>query len=69
MSYTDIAGGYSFATLRVGTVLRSPLGQELYFQPGDDEEAIRAIIDSLEEVRVEIRDGVADVVLSEYFLC
>lgn len=67
-SYQQIAGGYSFAELRVGLVVRAPNGKEVYCQPGGDAEAMRENIEALEEIDDEIKRGtIADMLLGEYF--
>ena len=65
--YIEIAGGYSYAPLRVGLVLRNPDGAEIYCQPGDDENAMRENIDALEEVEESKRAIIADMTFSDYF--
>lgn len=66
--YLQIAGGYSYAALRIGLVVRSPAGREIYCQPGDDENAMRANIEALDEIDDEIKRGtIADMLLGEYF--
>lgn len=69
--YTEIGGGYSYASLRAGMVVRNPIGQEIYVQPGDDEAAMRANIDALDEIITDVRDAkrgtIADMVLGDYF--
>jgi hypothetical protein len=66
-SYIQIAGGYSYAPLRVGLVIRDPQGREVYCQPGDDEAAMRANIEALDEVSGDKRGIIADMVLGDYF--
>lgn len=66
-TYINIAGGYSYAALRVGLVVRNPQGRETYFQPGDDEAAIRETIDALDEIPDDKRAIIADISLGEYF--
>lgn len=62
--YTAIAGGYSFARLRVGLIVRAPNGREVYCQPGDDEAAMAANIDSLDEIDGEDKRAIiADMIL------
>jgi hypothetical protein len=69
--YLPIAGGYSYAPLRVGLVVRNPAGQEIYCQPGDDETAMRANIEALDEISEDTSDAkratIADMMLGEYF--
>ena len=70
--YLPIAGGYSYAPLRVGLVVRNPAGQEIYIQPGDDESAMRdtfSALDGLTDLGVpeDRRAIVADMALGEYF--
>lgn len=69
--YQEIGGGYSFASLRVGLVVRAPNGKEIYCQPGDDEASMRANIDALNEISEDVTDAkrgtIADMVLGEYF--
>lgn len=75
--YLAIGGGYSYAPLRCGLVLRNNVtDKEIYFQPGDDESAIRAEIEALDELsgNIETRhisedkfNSVCDMVLGDYF--
>ena len=66
-----IGGGYHCCKLRVGLVIRSPEGREIYVQPGDDEAAMLDNLEALDEVSPDPGDGkrgaVADILLSEYF--
>jgi len=67
-AYQQIAGGYSFAELRVGLVVRAPNGKEVYCQPGDDANAMRENIAALEEIDGDVKRGIiADMLLGEYF--
>lgn len=70
-AYQEIGGGYSFASLRVGMVVRNAAGREIYCQPGDDESAMRANIEALDEISEDVTDAnraiIADMVLGEYF--
>lgn len=65
--YIEIAGGYSYAALRVGLVIRNPAGKEVYCQPGDDETAMRENIEALQEVDESKRGIIADMTLGDYF--
>lgn len=69
--YIEIGGGYSFASLRVGLVVRNPAGKEIYCQPGDDENAMRANIEALDEISEDVTDAkratITDMTLGEYF--
>lgn len=65
--YLALGAGYSYASLRVGLALRHADGREVYFQPGDNESAIRDTIDALDEVSAEKRDMVADIAFADYF--
>lgn len=69
--FTAIGGGYSFAELRVGLVVRNPAGQEIYCQPGDDANAMRENIAALDEISEDVTDvkrgTIADMALAEYF--
>lgn len=66
--YIQIAGGYSYAPLNAGLVVRHPDGREVYCQPGDDEAAMCANIDALDEVEEGRKRGIiADMVFGEYF--
>lgn len=65
--YLAIGGGYSYCPLRVGLVLRNPAGRQVYFQPGDQEAAIRETFDALGEIDERSIDRVADIALSGYF--
>ena len=67
MAYLNIAGGYKYAALRVGLVVMNPQGREVYFQPGDDESAIRDTIDAIGEVPENRQADVADMCLGDYF--
>jgi hypothetical protein len=64
-------GGFSYALLRVGMVVRSPDGVEIYIQPGDDETAMREQIDALDEVSEDVTDAkrgtIAGMMLWDYF--
>jgi hypothetical protein len=66
-----IAGGYSYAPLRVGLIVRNPAGKSVYVQPGDDETAMRETIDALDEISDDVTDAkraiIADMALGEYF--
>lgn len=70
-AYMPLGGGYSYAALRNGISLCNPQGREVYFQPGDDEHAIRETLAALDEVSLDESDPkramVADAVLGEYF--
>jgi hypothetical protein len=67
-TYQQIGGGYSFASLRVGLVVRAPNGKEIYIQPGDDENTMRENIAALEEIDGDVKRGtIADMLLGEYF--
>lgn len=70
-AYQDIGGGYSYASLRVGMVVRNPAGQEVYCQPGDEETAMRETIEALEELSADVDSeklaAVTDMALGEYF--
>lgn len=70
-SYMPIGGGYAYCALRVGLVIRNPLDQEVYIQPGDDEALIRETIDALDEVSLDPDDGgrsiLTDMALGVYF--
>lgn len=66
--YFAIAGGFSYAPLRVGLVVRNPAGKDICCQPGDDETAMRANIDALDEIENDdLRAHCALVTLGEYF--
>jgi len=70
--YIAISVSYSYAVLRVGFVVRRNFdGKEIYCQPGDDENAMRENIASLDEISTDVtdlrRDTIADMVLGEYF--
>ena len=67
-AYYDLGAGYQWSPLRVGLVLRAPDGREVYCQPGDDETAMREVIDALGEHEPgSVRDTCAHVALSDYF--
>jgi hypothetical protein len=67
-TYHEIGGGYAFASLLVGMVIRNPAGKEIYIQSGDDETAMRANIDALDEIEDDAKRGIiADMALGEYF--
>ena len=70
-SWMPIGGGYAYCALRVGLVIRDPKGREIYVQPGDDEAAMRANIEALDEVSLDPDDGgraiLSDMLLGVYF--
>lgn len=70
-SYMPLGGGYAYCALRVGLVVRNPQGREVYVQPGDDENAMRANLEALDEWSLDAdcpkRGMVADMLLGEYF--
>ena len=66
-AYISIAGGYAYPPLRVGMIIRNPLGREVYIQPGDDESIMRDNIEALEEIPEDKLEIITDMVLSEYF--
>lgn len=69
--YLAIGGGYAFAPLRVGLIVRNPQGREVYCQPGDDESAMRETIEALDEISPDCSDEkrgiIADMALGDYF--
>lgn len=66
--YYRIAGGWSYAPLRVGLIVRNPDGEEIYCQSGDDENAMRANIEALDEIDDDDkRATICAMVLGEYF--
>jgi hypothetical protein len=69
--YLAIGGGYSFAPLRVGMVVRNPEGKEIYCQPGDDTAAMEENISALDEVSEDVEDAkrgtIAGMMLADYF--
>ena len=69
--YMPLGGGYAYAALRNGLVVRNPEGREVYFQPGDDEASIRENLAALDDWSVDVDDAkrgvIADMVLGEYF--
>ena len=70
--YEPIGGGYSYASLRVGLVVRNPEGREIYVQPGDDEAAMRADIEALDEWSEDPADPkrgiITDMILARVFV-
>lgn len=71
VAYMPLGAGYSYAALRNGLALRNAEGREVYFQPGDDEAAIREVLTSLDEWSVDVNDVkramITDMALGEYF--
>lgn len=65
--YIEIGGGYSYATLRAGMTIKAPDGREVFVQPGDDQSAIMATIDALDELPDDRRGDIADMALGDYF--
>lgn len=66
--YLRIAGDWSYAPLRVGLVVRAPDGEEIYCQPGDDENAMRENIAALDEIDGDDkRATICAMMLGEYF--
>jgi hypothetical protein len=70
-AYQPLGGGYAYASLRVGLTVRNPEGREIYIQPGDDESAMRANLEALDEISLDSDDEkrgiIADMLLGEYF--
>lgn len=71
VTHTEIGGGYSYALLRVGAILRHPSGREVYFQPGDDATALVETIACFDEISTDIdnpnRELIVDMALGDYF--
>jgi hypothetical protein len=66
--YIRLSADYAYAPLRVGlSLMQLSTGREVYFQPGDDESAIRETIDALQECPAQIVDHVAHCALGDYF--
>ena len=68
--YQELAGGYSYCQLRVGLTVRNPQGQDVYFQPGDQEAAILETLEALEEcadMADDKRGALVDMALGDYF--
>lgn len=66
--YIRLSADYVYAPLNVGlSLMQLSTGREVYFQPGDDESAIRETIDALGEVDESRVDMVADIALGDYF--
>lgn len=66
--YFAISESFSYAPLRVGLIVRRNAdGKEIFIQPGDDETAMRANIEALEEVADDKRDTIAAMTLGDYF--
>lgn len=67
---TQLYGTSNYAAFEVrggGIVLRHlNSNAEVFFQPGDDAQAVRDTITALAEVRATRRDAVFDIVMSEY---
>lgn len=70
-SYQPIGCGYAYCALRNGLVVRNPQGREAYFQPGDDEAAIRDTLSALDEMSLKPDDFgrsiLTDMALGVYF--
>ena len=70
-AYQPLGGGYAYASLRVGLVIRNPQGREIFCQPGDDENIMRENLDALGELSLDCdepkRAMIADIMLSDYF--
>lgn len=71
IAYMPIGGGYEYAALRVGLMVRNPAGLEVYIQMGDDANAMRANLAALDEISLDADDPkrgiIADMLLSDYF--
>lgn len=66
--YVEITpAGFAYAEHRVGLSLRSPDGESVYFQPGDDTAAILETIAALEEIDESKRPQIAAMALGDYF--
>ena len=70
-AYMPIGGGYAYASLRCGLAVRHPGGAEIYVQMGDDENAMRANLEALDDVSLDCDDAkrgvIADMLLGDYF--
>ncbi|SKB49882.1 hypothetical protein [Sphingopyxis flava] len=68
MSTYAIAGGYSFTPMRVGVLLTSPRGDEMFFQPGDAAAHLLDTIEALDEIEDDdLRAWLSEIVLGDYF--
>ena len=68
VTYWHISESYSYCPLRVGLIVRNRhTGKEIYCQPGDDESAMRANIEALDELPDDKRDTIAHMILGDYF--
>lgn len=65
--YIAIAGGWSYAPTRIGKVLRAPDGEQVYFQPGDDESEFMAQVEAIQELPDNRQDAIAAMIFGEYF--
>ena len=66
--FLAISSGFSYAPLRVGLIIRrNEDGKQVYCQPGDDETAMRANIEALDEISDDKRDTIAAMTFGEYF--
>ncbi len=69
--YLNIGGGYSYAPMRVGLVVQAPNGEQVYVQPGDDETAMRATLEALDEISSDVDEAkhatLCDMALGDYF--
>jgi hypothetical protein len=66
--FLAIADGWSYAPLRVGLIVRRDAdGKQIYIQPGDDENAMRANIEALDEIPDDKRATIAGMMLGDYF--
>ena len=70
-SYMPLGGGYAYAALRHGLTIRNPEGRDIYIQPGDDEATMRANLEALDEISLDVEDGgraiITDMLLGVYF--
>mgnify|MGYP000538231371 CR=1 FL=1 len=70
--YMPLGGGYHYAALRCGLVVRNPAGKEIYVQMGDDETAMRENLAALDEISLDVDDPkratIADMILGDYFI-
>ena len=65
--YIPIAGNWSYAPTRIGKVLRAPDGEQVYFQPGDDEAEFLAQVEAIQELPENRQADIAAMIFGEYF--
>ena len=66
--YIRISTHYAYAPLRIGlSLMRLHDKKEVYFQPGDHEDAIYRDIAALSDLDAKLLNNITHMVIGEYF--